>query len=390
MSFDIKINPHIANIPYGDRKKMLAAAEGKETLVDLMSGNPDMEMPHYIREQVKKKIDTLPMRYTPYYGIPELKERLADIMGIEWGTSIDPEQELLITHGVQEGLYAAMRTILHSGDEVLVPTPHYANYLLDTVACGAEPIFVPLKEDEGFVPNMAVLEQYVTSKTRALVFANPNNPLGITWPDNTIRNLAEFAKKHNLIVLVDEIYREFAAPKPPLSIASLPGMRERTFTFRGFSKSYFMMGMRIGYLVGPPEVMHHIKQLHYLLLLSPSTVGQWAALAALDCPEDQLAPLRQEFRDKVAYLYKGISEIQGITCEKPNGTFFIFPNVTCFGMKSIDVALELIKEGGLKVLPGTEFGKAGEGYLRLSVTAKWDQVKKGLERFKRFADKRNR
>ena len=390
MSFDIKINPHIANIPYGDRKKMLAAAEGKENLVDLMSGNPDMEMPHYIREQVKKKIDTLPMRYTPYYGIPELKERLADIMGIEWGTSIDPEQELLITHGVQEGLYAAMRTILHSGDEVLVPTPHYANYLLDTVACGAEPIFVPLKEDEGFVPNMAVLEQYVTSKTRALVFANPNNPLGITWPDNTIRNLAEFAKKHNLIVLVDEIYREFAAPKPPLSIASLPGMRERTFTFRGFSKSYFMMGMRIGYLVGPPKVMHHIKQLHYLLLLSPSTVGQWAALAALDCPEDQLAPLRQEFRDKVAYLYKGISEIQGITCEKPNGTFFIFPNVTCFGIKSVDLALELIKEEGLKVLPGTEFGEAGEGYLRLSVTAKWDQVKKGLERFKRFANKHNR
>jgi aminotransferase len=390
MSFEIKVNPYIANIPYGDRKKMLAAAEGKENLVDLMSGNPDMEMPHYIREQVKKKIDTLPMRYTPYYGIPELKERLSDIVGTEWGTSIDPEQELLITHGVQEGLYAAMRTILHSGDEVLVPTPHYANYPMDTVACGAEPIFVPLKEDEGFVPNMAVLKQYVTSKTRALVFANPNNPLGITWPDDTIRNLAEFAKKHNLIVLVDEIYREFAVPKPPLSIASLPGMRERTFTFRGFSKSYFMMGMRIGYLVGPPEVMHHIKQLHYLLLLSPSTVGQWAALAALDCPEDQLAPLRQEFRDKVAYLYKGISEIQGITCEKPNGTFFIFPNVTCFGMKSLDVALELIKEEGLKVLPGTEFGEAGEGYLRLSVTAKWDQVKEGLERFIRFAAKHNR
>ena len=150
------------------------------------------------------------------------------------------------------------------------------------------------------------------------------------------------------------------------------------------------MGMRIGFLVGPPEVMHHIKQLHYLLLLAPSTVGQWAALAALDCPEDQLVPLRQEFRDKITYLYKGISEIQGITCVKPNGTFFIFPNVACFDMKSVDLALQMIKEEGLKVLPGTEFGEAGEGYLRLSVTAKWDKVKEGLERFKRFADKHSR
>lgn len=390
MSFNITINPHVADIPYGDRKKILAATQGKDDLVDLMSGNPDMEMPHYIRQEVKKKIDTFPMRYTPYYGIPELKARLAGIVGTEWGTSIDPEQELLITHGVQEGLYAAMRTVLQPGDEVLVPTPHYANYLLDTVVCGAKPIFVPLKEEEGFVPNMKVLERYVTSKTRALVFANPNNPLGVTWSEDTIRNLADFAREHDLIVLVDEIYREFAVPKPPLSIASLPGMWERTFTFRGFSKSYCMMGMRIGFLVGPGEVMHHIRQLHYLLLLAPSTVGQWAALAALDCPEDQLSPLREEFREKIAYLYKGISDIPGITCVKPNGTFFVFPNVRSFGMKSLDLSLEMIKEEGLKVLPGTEFGEAGEGYLRLSVTAKWDQVKEGLERFKRFAEKHNR
>jgi len=244
MAFAIEINQDVENIPYSDRKKIKAVADKRGDLVDLMSGNPDMEMPAFIKKKLKEKIDSVPMRYTDYYGLPELRRRLSDRIRTDSGILIDPQEELLITHGVQEALYSVMRTILRRGDEVLIPTPHYANYLLNTLACGAKPVFIPLEEKNGFIPRIKVLKEHLTPRTRMLIFSNPNNPLGIVWPDSTVEELARFSRTNNLIVLVDEIYREFAQPEPPISIASIPGMKERTFIFRGFSKTYFMMGLR--------------------------------------------------------------------------------------------------------------------------------------------------
>ncbi|UCF98639.1 MAG: pyridoxal phosphate-dependent aminotransferase [Spirochaetaceae bacterium] len=380
-----RINPEVAAIPYGDRKRIKSVAEARADLVDLMSGNPDMEMPPYIRERLKERIDSGPMRYTAYWGSPKLRQRLAEKLEAECGIEADPEEELLITHGVQEALYALMRTVLCRGDEVLIPSPHYANYLLDAIACGAEPVFVPLYEQEGFVPRIEELERAITPKTRLLVFSNPNNPLGVTWPDETIESLANLVRSRDLLVAVDEIYRDFSESKPPLSIASLPGMKERTFTLQGFSKSYFMMGLRVGYVAGPKELIHHVKQLHYILLLCPSTIGEAAALAALDCPREQIEPLRQEFRDKLRMLYEAVMSIPGITCARPNGTFYLFPNMRCFGMTSMDLTLKLIEETGVATLPGTEFGATGEGYLRLSVISKREQVEEGIRRLKEFS-----
>jgi aminotransferase len=189
-------------------------------------------------------------------------------------------------------------------------------------------------------------------------------------------------------VVVDEIYRDFAYPRPPLSIASLPGMEQRTFTLQGFSKSYFMMGMRIGYLAGPKEVLLHIKQLHYLIMLSPSRIAQYAALAALDCPPEHLEPMHREYREKLRILYEGIACIRGVRCVEPNGSFYAFPNFSSFGLSSMELAAKLIEEAGLMTLPGTEFGPAGEGHLRLSVVSDRDRVEEGVARLQRFADKR--
>lgn len=385
MAKTIRVNPQVAAIPFGDRKRIKTVAEARTDLVDLMSGNPDMEMPPFIRERVKQRIDSGPMRYTGYWGSPELRRRLSEKLIAECAIETDPEQEILVTHGVQEALYTVMRTVLRRGDEVLIPSPHYANYLLDAIACGSEPVFVPLYEEQNFVPRIEDLEKAITPKTRLLVFSNPNNPLGVTWPDETIEAIANLVRTRDLLVAVDEIYRDFAEPKPPLSIASLPGMKERTFTLQGFSKSFFMMGMRVGYVAGPRELIHHVKQLHYILLLCPSTIGQTAALAALDCPRDQIEPLRQEFRDKLRLLYQAVTTIPGVTCVKPNGTFYLFPNMRCFGRTSMDLTLELIEEIGVATLPGTEFGAAGEGYLRLSVISKREQVEEGIRRLKDFA-----
>jgi aminotransferase len=383
----IRVNPQVAAIPYGDRKRIKTVAEARNDLVDLMSGNPDMEMPPFIREGIKERVDSGPMRYTGYWGDPKLRRRLSEKLIGECAIEADPEEEILITHGVQEALYTVMRTVLRRGDEVLIPSPHYANYLLDAIACGAEPVFVPLHEEQGFIPRVKDLEKAITPKTRLLVFSNPNNPLGVTWSDETIEVIANLVRKRDLLVAVDEIYRDFAEPQPPLSIASLPGMKERAFTLQGFSKSYFMMGMRVGYVAGPRELIHHVKQLHYILLLCPSTLGQAAALAALDCPKEQIEPLRQEFRDKLRALYQAVKSIPGVTCVQPNGTFYLFPNMRCFGGTSMDLTLRLIEEAGVATLPGTEFGAAGEGYLRLSVISKKGRVEEGIRRLKDFAQR---
>jgi aminotransferase len=342
----IPVNPAVAAIPYGDRKRIMEMCRGREGLVDLMSGNPYQQMPEWIRRRTMQLFESGPMRYTHYWGMPELRQRLAQKLQDECGIGADPETEVLVTHGVQEALYAVMRTLLRPGDEVLIPTPHYANYLLNTVACAAEPVFVPLKEADGFLPDVRQLETALTDNTRLIVFSNPNNPLGITWPDSTVRELAEFALQHDLLVVVDEIYRDFAHPDPPLSIASLPGMRERTFTLQGFSKSYFMMGMRIGYLCGPEEVVWHVKQLHYLITLCPSRIAQYAALAALDCPGEFLEPMYREYREKLRILYEGIRRIPGVSCVRPSGSFYAFANFSCFGLRSVELAAELVREAG--------------------------------------------
>jgi len=385
----ISVNPAVAAIPYGDRKRIMELCRDREDLVDLMSGNPYQQMPEWIRRRTTELFNSGPMRYTHYWGMPELRQRLAEKLQAECGISADPENEILVTHGVQEALYVVMRTLLRPEEEVLIPSPHYANYLLNTVACGAGPVFVPLRESSGFLPDVGELEAALSEKTRLLVFSNPNNPLGVTWPVGTVEDLAEFAAKHDLLVVVDEIYRDFAAPRPPLSIASLPGMRQRTFTLQGFSKSYFMMGMRIGYLAGPEEVMLHIKQLHYLIMLSPSRMAQYAALAALDCPAEYLEPMHREYRTKLRILYEGITRMPGVSCVEPNGSFYVFPNFSCFEMSSMELAVKLIQEAALMTLPGTEFGPAGEGHLRLSVVSDRDRVEQGVERLQRFAQGRS-
>jgi aminotransferase len=385
----ISVNPTVAAIPHGDRKRIMALCRGREDLVDLMSGNPHQQMPEWIRRRTTELFNSAPMRYTHYWGMPELRQRLADRLRAECGIAVDADNELLVTHGVQEALYVVMRTLLRPGEEVLIPTPHYANYLLNTVACGAQPVFVALRETKGFRPDIGELEAALSGKTRLLIFSNPNNPLGVTWPDSTLEELAQFAVEHDLLVVVDEIYRDFAAPRPPLSIASLPGMRERTFTLQGFSKSCFMMGMRIGYMAGPQEMMLHIGQLHYLIMLCPSRIAQYAALAALDCPVEYLEPMHREYREKLRILYQGVAGIPGVSCVVPNGSFYVFPNFSSFGLSSMDLATKLIEEAGIMSLPGTEFGPAGEGHLRLSVVSDRDRVEEGVERLQRFAQGRS-
>jgi aspartate/methionine/tyrosine aminotransferase len=383
-----QINPDVASIPYADRKKIQDATRGRTDLADLSSGNPNVPMAPHIRARLREELASGYAPYTDYYGLPRLRERIAQYLLEQCAIVADPTREILVTQGVQQALYLVLRTILCRGDEVLIPSPHYANYDLDPVASGGRPVLVPLDESAAFLPDIDRLERAITPRTRAIMFSNPNNPLGVTWSGPTLARLADLALAYDLYVLVDEVYRDFH-PQQLTSIATLPGMKQRTFTFNGFSKSYFMMGLRIGYVAGPADIIDHVKQLHYVVALCPSYLGQTAALAAFDCPRSQVEPAYAEFHSCLELLYRRVTGLPGVSCVEPDCGLYMFPNVSCLGLTSLELALDLIREAGVITLPGTEFGPSGEGYLRLSVCAGREQVEIGIARLeKRLAELR--
>ncbi|MBT4525070.1 MAG: pyridoxal phosphate-dependent aminotransferase [Deltaproteobacteria bacterium] len=387
MTLNIQTVPEIENIPESKRVPILRACEGKEDLANLAAGNPDMEMPDFITERLKEHIKTGLMPYTHYYGLPKLRTALSQNLEDEWRIKANPETELLITIGVSEALYLIMRTILHPGDEILLPSPHYGSYYQNCIACGAKPVLVPLDEQNNFDPDFDLTEKAITPKTKALLFCNPNNPLGTVWSKEILEKLAEFALRHDLIILMDEIYREFTFYDEPFSIGSIPEMRDRTFTLGGFSKSYMMMGLRTGFVTGPAAVMEAVKKLHYCITFCCPISGQIGALAALECPTEEMARIKADFKNRIEVLYQAVISISGVTCAQPKGAFYIFPNFSAFGKSAMDLAIDMIEKANVIALPGTEFGELGESHLRLSVCARPDRIKLGISRLQEYATK---
>lgn len=385
-----ELNPDIVRQPPSDRLKIVAAVQRSTDLADLASGNPNFPVPPYILERVRTQLDTGYARYTDYFGSPELRQRISRYLETVCGITADPDQQVLVTHGVQQALYLVMRTILKPGDEVLLPSPHYETYEINARHCGAVPVPVLMREQDRWQPTVEALEAAITPRSAVLVFSNPSNPLGIIWPRSVLEGVARVAIKHNLLLLVDEVYRDFFDPALRLSLASLPGMQERTFTFNGFSKSHMLMGLRMGYVAGPAELMAHVKRLHHSIAICTSALGQAAALASFDCPAEQVSPLYAEIQDLLDLLYERLTSIPGITCVRPKSGFYLFPNFSRVGLSSLELAMRLIEQARVSTLPGTSFGRAGEGYLRLSVAAGRQHVELGSQRLIRFFEELDR
>ncbi|MGB9439857.1 MAG: pyridoxal phosphate-dependent aminotransferase [Desulfobacterales bacterium] len=379
-----RINPDVATIPMSKREAIWKAMHGRDNLANLASGNPDMAMPQPVRNAMREHVAEGYARYTEYYGLKALREGISSMLERDWSLPADSEDQIIVTCGVQQGLYIVMRSILNPGDEVIIPSPHYGSYYQNTLACGAKPVLVPLTESDNFEPDFERLAAAVSTKSRAIVFCNPNNPLGVVWSHQTLKSLADFAQAHDLLVLVDEIYRDYTFNGPPLSVGSLPGMAQRTFTFGGFSKSHLMMGLRIGFVAGPPALMHAVKKLHYCVVLCPSAISQAAASAALECTDAELAPIRNHFAAQLDRLYRRVQALPGVSCAAPGGGFYVFPNFSRYGSDAMAFAIRLIEEAGVVTLPGTEFGELGQGHLRLSVCAAEAEVSEGIQRLETF------
>jgi len=365
-------------------RRMLELSEGMEDVVHLEQGEPDFTTPKHILKAAVEATEKGFTHYTEIDGTPDLRQAIAEKLERENGIDADPQTEVTVTSGVQEAMLIAALGFLNSGDGALILDPYYPACLEDTLLAEAMPVPVPLNERKNYGIEMEVLEREITERTRMIWMCNPSNPTGHVFTRQDLETIAEVAQKHNLIVFCDEIYEKIVYDGARhISIGSLPGMEERTITVNGFSKAYAMTGWRIGYLVAEKKLSATLRKLHYYAVLCPNAISQKAAFAALTGPQDCVKEMVTEYKRRRDLVLDKLDRIESLSYTKPKGTFYVFPNFSSFEKSDDLLAAYLLKEAGVATAPGSGFGRAGEGHLRISYSASYEQVKEGMERIRR-------
>jgi len=352
-------------------------------VIHMEIGRPDFDTPEVIKQAAFDSIQKGNVFYTSNYGTPELRRAIAEKLTRENGVAYTPE-EILVTIGVGEGTYAAIAAFLNPGDEILVPDPVWLNYLHVPNFFGACPVTYSLREENDYQLDIAEIERLITDKTRMMVINTPGNPTGTVQKQETLEALAEIAKKYNLIVVSDEIYEKLVyGGAKHVSIASLPGMKERTITLNGFSKCYSMTGWRLGYAAAPVAFIQTMVRVHQYINTCASSFVQEAGITALEKAEPDVQAMVREYERRRDYAVDAINAIDGLSCQKPDGAFYIFVNIKSLGMSSDDVANYLLEEAQIATVPGSAFGCQGEGYIRISYACSYERIVEGMARIKR-------
>lgn len=354
-------------------------AEGRK-IVHFEVGQPDFDTPANIKEAAKKALDQGVTAYSSNYGDIRLRRAIAEKLERMNHLKVDPTKEIMVTCGGEEAVAAALFALLEKGDEVLIADPSYIPYSSLTKIAEAEPVYVPLDEKNGYCFDLEKLEAAITNKTKLLILCTPGNPTGTMMDEESLRKLAEICCRHDILVLADEAYEQVLYDgNKHISIASLPGMWERTITVQSFSKTYSMCGWRIGYLVAPAELMRIVVHAHQTVAMNACSFGQLGALEALTGPQDSLYAMLAEFDRRRLLLYNGLKEL-GIPCSRPQAAFYLFPDIGEFGMDSFTFAELLLDKYGVATVPGVEFGKNGENHLRISYATSFEDCQMGLHR----------
>ena len=366
---------------------MLELAAGMNDVVHLEQGEPDFVTPDHILQAAVEAIRKGFTHYTETEGTLELRQAIAEKLEKENRVYADPQTEITVTSGSQEAMLIAALGFLNSGDEALVLDPYYPAYFEDALLAEAKPITVLLNEEKDYEIGMEDLENNVTNRTKMIWLSNPSNPTGQVFSRQSIKTVAEVARKHDLIVFADEIYEKIVYDGARhISICSLPGMQDRTITVNGFSKSYAMTGWRIGYVVAGKKLSAALRKLHYYAALCPNTVSQKAALAALTGPQDCVREMVSEYRRRRELLLNRLKEVESVSYTIPKGAFYVFPNFSNYEKSDEVLASSLLKEAGVVTAPGSGFGRAGQGHLRISYSASYDQVEEGINRIKEYLE----
>ena len=364
-----------------DRVKALKRAG--EDVISLSAGEPDFVTPEHIRAYAKQALDEGYTFYPDSTGLLELREAIADKLQRENNTDADPASEIVVTVGAKEAIFVAIMATLSPGDEVVVPDPCWVSYVPCIELAGAKPICLPLSESEGFRISPDRLERTVSNKTKMLIINSPNNPIGNVMSKSELEAIAELAKRRKFLVLSDEIYERIVFDgEKHISIASLPGMKEFAITINGFSKAMAMTGWRLGYLTAPRSITKAVTTIHGHLVTGACTFAQRAAALALrDERTDKIVgEMVQEYQLRRDIVVRELAKIDGISCFSPRGTFYAFPNIASFGLKSQELAMKLLDRSKVAVVPGDAFGRCGEGFIRLSFATSREKLKIALER----------
>lgn len=379
-----RIAEHIRNIPRSGIRDFFEIVQSMKEVISLGIGEPDFVTPWHIREAAIYSLEKGKTGYTSNLGSPRLRRAIAKYVGRHFAVEYNPHDEIIVTVGVSEAIDLALRALLNPGDEVIHHEPCYVSYGPGIQLAGGVPVAVATRAREEFSLCVADLEKAVTPRTRVLMLNFPTNPTGAVLPLGEITKIAEFAVRHDLVVLTDEIYSELTYDDVPHhSIAALPGMRERTVFLHGFSKAFAMTGWRIGYACGPADIIEAMMKIHQYSMLCAPMMSQEAACEALERGRRSMERMREEYRLRRNLIVSSLNEA-GIPCHLPKGAFYVFPDIRTTGLTSREFSLRLLESKKVAVVPGTAFGTSGEGYVRCSYATGVDQIKVALERIGEF------
>lgn len=368
--------------PSGIRRFFDIASE-MEDVISLGVGEPDFDTPWHIRDEGIYSLEKGRTFYTSNSGLKELREEICRYLKRRCNLTYDPLHETLVTVGGSEGIDIALRAMIDEGDEVLIPQPCYVSYLPCVQLVGGVPVIIELQEKNEFRLTREELLEKITDKTKMLILPYPNNPTGAVMRREDLEAIVEVVIEKDLFVLSDEIYSELTYQGDHVSIASLPGMWERTLTINGFSKSYAMTGWRLGYVCGPREIIDQMTKIHQFAIMCAPTTSQYAAVEALRNGDSDVAQMRESYNQRRRFLMHEFRQM-GLPCFEPFGAFYVFPCIKEFGMTSEEFAMRLLEEEHVAVVPGTAFGVCGEGFLRISYAYSIDALKIALARLKKF------
>ncbi len=382
------LSERIVEIPFSGIRKFFDIAAEMKDVISLGVGEPDFDTPWHIRDEGIFSLEKGRTAYTSNAGLKELKIEIAKYLERRFQVSYDYDTEMMITVGGSEAIDIAMRAMLDPGDEVLVPQPSYVSYTPCALLANGVPVVINLKEENEFRLTAEELEASITPKTKLVVLPFPNNPTGAVMERKDLEAIAEVVKKHDLFVLSDEIYAEltYLEGKSHVTIASLPGMRERTVLINGFSKSHSMTGWRLGYACAPKEILEQMLKIHQYAIMCAPTTSQYAAVEAVRNGDGDVAAMREEYNGRRRYLMHRFRDM-GLKCFEPFGAFYAFPCIQEFGMASEEFATRMLQEEKVVVVPGTAFGDCGEGFLRISYAYSLDSLKEALDRMESFIQK---
>lgn len=378
-----RLAPRIVEEDGSFRSRMLAIAAGMPDVIALGRGDPDFHTPQHIAEAAKAAIGANQHHYTGPTGLPALREAIAANLKAEYGLDYGAD-EIIVTAGVQESIMLCMLGLVAEGDEVLITSPRFTTYDTAVHLCGGVPIPVPTYEKDDFALDVAEIEKRITPRTRMFVLVSPNNPTGAVTPPDVIRQIADLAIRHDILIIADEIYAKLIyPPHEHLSLATLPGMKDRTITLNGFSKTYAMTGWRVGYLAAPLDFVEKLTEPRHTLSINTCTVSQHAALAALTGPQDEMERMYAAYAERRDWLMGALTDA-GLTYGAPGGAFYIYTNISSTGMSAPDFCEGLLRETGVMVFPGTMFGDDSPDYIRISYLQPLPLIREAMSRIAGF------